>query len=206
MKPLLYEEIENKKKKKLILNIFIFAFGLAMLVLLVLGGSTKYVYYNISKLFPPILFGVFLYLLQQWRYYKHVHCIYHNTKYAVHPKRNRSENPPIREFRTFQNRLIYRHQEEHEYQGEIVLDLVNLRYGRGFHNVLVQQELQKGQKLTPGSDRFGFLQVITTPDKIFVEHPYIKPRQKEATQVGQESRYTTVGDVVQNASVWEKCK
>ena len=108
---------------------------------------------------------------------------------------------------TYKNRILYRTQNDPFYEGEIVLDLINLKYGKGIHyyndppfnnkknkNMDTQEEKDNQNSNCDISDQFGFAQFILTKDKICVEHPYIKPDENKPPY----------GEIRYQASIWER--
>ncbi len=145
---------------------------------------------GIISIFPSIIIGISIYLGQEMRYYFLVSKKFNNTTFSVHPKRQRIKNPKKHEIITYKNRIIYKVKTDPSDEGEIVLNIINLKYGDGFHNRSDLENISEninnempesieGKKVNySAEDQFGFYYAIATKKKIFVEHPYIKPDEK----------------------------
>lgn len=205
MKRTLFEQV---KAEKCIYKLWIF-FHIVSILLMILAilfckVDENNPWTNFPKIFPPLILASSIYLLQQARYYFFVFRKYNGTVFCDHPKRKRVQDPEKKELITFKNRILYRNKNEQSYEGEIILDLINLRYGKGFHNYSFSDkknenmDTQESENIQNAdyakTDQFGFSQFIVTKDKIFVEHPYIKPKENN-------SHY---GKILYQASIWVK--
>lgn len=199
MSKLLFDKVDNQRILNKCWNLLVACSLLLMLVgIILIPTNSSSSIFKLKAIFPPLILAGSLYLYQQFRYWKKVSRLYHNTTYSVHPKRKRNPEPPMRELKTIRNRIIYRVTDQPNYEGEIVLDLFNLRYGKGFHHVPLEALNDKNNVTSNDpiiDDRFGFSQFILSNDKIYVENPYIKP---------SGTGYSTNGSVVNQACIWEK--
>lgn len=201
----MFEQIARKKYwyKFRIFILTIITFSM-IAVILVVSEEENDVWRKASRIFPPVIVAISLYLFQQFRYYRLVHRIFNNTVYVAHPKRRRVKNPDRKELITYQNRIIYRKQDEPNYEGEIVLDLFNLKYGKGFHHINIRpsedDNLNAATSHYDTEDQFGFSQFITGKEKIYVEHPYIKPDEN----LEQNDSKSAYGSILYQASIWKR--
>lgn len=186
------ERIKNRLKN---LILIMFLIGLILIIMFFTTEEDNPIS-NLTKIIPPIILTIALYLIQEWRYYKNVYLKYNGRVFEVHPKGKRVANPTIREIQTIKNKLIYQVDKNDNYEGEIILDLINLRYGKGTHNSgIYEDENQDNETEKIGTDdRFGFSQFVLTDDKIFVEHPYTV----------QGPKINSPGERVYKASVWKR--
>ncbi|PCJ79226.1 MAG: hypothetical protein COA57_15795 [Flavobacteriales bacterium] len=185
----MFEQVKAKKYRYMLWIFFQIVSTLLMIsAILFCKVDENNPWTNFLKIFPPLILASGIYLWQQGRYYFFVFRKYNGTVFCDHPKRKRVPNPEKKELITFKNRILYRNRNKPSDEGEIVLDLINLRYGKGFHNIypfddkknenINTQESENIQNADyANSDQFGFSQFIVTKDKIFVEHPYIKPKE-----------------------------
>ena len=178
----MFEQVKAKKcKYKLFIFFQILVTLIMILAILFCEFDENKPWTNFPKILPPFILASIIYLWQQGRYYFLVTRKYNGTVFNEHPKRKRVQNPSKKELITFKNRILYRNQNEPLYEGEIVLDLINLRYGKGFHynnispiedemnNNMDAKEAKDIQNIDYAkSDQFGFSQFIVTKDKIFV--------------------------------------
>ena len=173
-KAFLFDQIKVKRRKNILWIILLFCILLGMITSTILCPINDYnPLSKLTKLFPPFILAIVLYLWQLGRYYFLVYNKYHKTTFSIHPKRQRFDNPDKYELITFKNRILFRKQNDPKDEGEIVLDLINLKYGRGFHSM--NNDGNDSINDYSYEDRFGFSQFIVTKNKIFVESPYIKP-------------------------------
>ncbi len=206
MKKTMFEQVKTKKCKYKLLIFFLIVITLFMIsAILFFKVNENNPWTNLPKIFPPLILASGIYLWQQVRYYFSVFKKYNGTVFNVHPKRKRIQKPEKVELITFKNRIIYRQKNKPLYEGEITLDIINLRYGKGFHNNtftsgekinenMDTQESKKDQNDYAKSDQFGFSQFIVSKDKIFVEHPYIRPKEN----------HPPYGEILYQASIWLK--
>jgi hypothetical protein len=206
MKKTMFEQVRAKKCRFQLWIFFLIVFTLLMIsAILFCEVDEKNPWTNIPKMFPPLILASGIYLWQQLRYYFFVFRKFNGTIFCVHSKRYRHKNPEKQELITFKNRILYRMKNKPSYEGEIVLDLINLKYGKGFHNnnaFPIDDYMNKNMDTQDvdniqnnyyaKDDQFGFAQFIVTKDKIFVEHPYMKPKKEKPNYC--EIRY--------RASIW----
>jgi len=205
----MFEKIKAKKFKYWIWIFSLFVFNLFMITAMFYEVDDSCILTKLQKIFPTLIITSSIYLIQHWRYYFFIDRKFNLTVFNVYPKRKRPEKPlEIVELITFKNRIIYRYKSEPNYVGEIVLDLINLRYGKGIHYNDPLSDNDKCKNIDSDSeeyeemmnkyyakvDRFGFAQFIVTKDKIFVEHPYIKPN----------NNLTSYGVILYQATIWER--
>lgn len=188
----LFNQIESKKKRNFIWLVVLLAALIVMILLTIVCPTNENIgLTKMPRLFPPFILAIILYLWQEARYYFIIYKNFNGSIFSAHPKRQRITNPEKYELITYKNRILYRKHNDHKDEGEIVLDLINLKYGKGFHIMNTDDDDPVDYSYT---DRFGFSQFIISRNKIYVENPYIKPDKKNIPY----------GEILYQVFVWIK--
>ena len=136
-----------------------------------------------------VVIGLFLILLQWFRLRK-LRQLFHKKKFYLYTFQ-RPHQPFDEKFLTVKrNRILFGPTPRPDcllFEGEFIIDELNLRYGQGFHT-------QDGMK-------FGFSQVVIEDGKIFVYAPYVKPIEDDGKylvnphgQIQHQSYYFQLAD------------
>lgn len=136
------------------------------------------------------LIGILIiWLYQQWRYFRKVRSYFHNKTYGVYHKRFPLEKKMTLTCQTEKNVVYFKgimhNEEKHKFEGEIVLNIFNLKIGTGFH-------------LQYSEDAFGFDNVIVADSgkTIYVEAPY--------TATTKNSHGNVDCKIIHQAFVWRR--
>ncbi len=120
-------------------------------------------------IYPGILSSVLIifagFLCQQFRYWRKIRIPFHNKCFHVSVKRYPNEIKHIVQCKTRRNRISFysidKKDNGDQLEGEFIINLLNLRFGYGYHN-------------HTAFDGFAFTNVIIqNKNTLFVESPYI---------------------------------